>query len=47
MMPIRCRTMPTLIRALFADFPGNNGRTRRVDVLVARQSGEPGTPVAR
>ncbi|MGI9024365.1 MAG: DUF4136 domain-containing protein [Burkholderiaceae bacterium] len=27
--------MPYLIRALFTDFPGNNGQTRRVDVPVA------------
>ncbi len=26
--------MPYLIRALFADFPGNNGQTRRVDVPI-------------
>jgi len=39
--------MPILIRALFADFPGNNGQTRRVDVPVARRSGEPGAPEAR
>ena len=28
--------MPALIRALFSDFPGNNGQTRRVDVPVER-----------
>jgi hypothetical protein len=41
------RAMPILIRALFVDFPGNNGQTRRVDVPVARRSGEPGAPEAR
>ena len=29
--------MPYLIRALFADFPGNSGQTRRVDVPVERK----------
>lgn len=29
--------MPALIRALFTDFPGNNGQTRRVDVPVERR----------
>jgi len=28
--------MPVLVRALFTDFPGNNGQTRRVDVPVTR-----------
>ena len=27
--------MPYLIRALFTDFPGNNGETRRVDIPIA------------
>ncbi len=27
--------MPYLIRALFTDFPGNNGQTRRVDIPIA------------
>lgn len=31
--------MPYLIRALFTDFPGNSGQTRRIDVPV-----EPGAP---
>ena len=26
--------MPVLIRALFTDFPGNNGQTRRIDVVA-------------
>ena len=29
--------MPYLIRALFSDFPGNNGQTRRVDVPMDRR----------
>ena len=29
--------MPYLIRALFSDFPGNNGQTRRVDVPMDRK----------
>lgn len=29
--------MPYLIRALFTEFPGNNGQTRRVDVPVDRK----------
>lgn len=29
--------MPALIRALFTDFPGNSGQTRRVDIPVERQ----------
>lgn len=29
--------MPYMIRALFTDFPGNNGQTRRVDVPVDRK----------
>jgi len=28
------QAMPVLIRALFTDFPGNNGQTRRVDVPI-------------
>ncbi len=28
------KSVPILIRALFADFPGNNGQTRRIDVPV-------------
>ncbi len=28
--------MPFLVRALFTDFPGNNGQTRQVDVPVVR-----------
>jgi hypothetical protein len=28
------QVMPVLVRALFSDFPGNNGQTRRVDVPV-------------
>jgi len=31
--------MPALIRALFTDFPGNNGQTRRIDVPVERRPG--------
>jgi hypothetical protein len=31
--------MPVLVRALFTDFPGNNGQTRRVDVPVTRVDG--------
>jgi hypothetical protein len=30
------QVMPVLVRALFTDFPGNNGQTRRVDVPVQR-----------
>ncbi len=29
--------VPSLIRALFTDFPGNNGQTRQVDVPVERR----------
>lgn len=29
--------MPYLIRALFSDFPGNNGQTRRIDVPIDRR----------
>lgn len=29
------QVMPVLVHALFTDFPGNNGQTRRVDVPVA------------
>jgi hypothetical protein len=28
------QVMPVLVRALFSDFPGNNGQTRRIDVPV-------------
>ncbi len=28
------QAMPVLIRALFTDFPGNDGQTRRVDVAA-------------
>lgn len=28
------QVMPVLVRALFTDFPGNNGQTRRIDVPV-------------
>lgn len=31
--------VPALIRALFTDFPGNNGQTRRVDVPMERVDG--------
>ncbi len=31
------QVMPVLVRALFSDFPGNNGQTRRVDVPVERR----------
>ena len=33
------RVMPALIRALFTDFPGNNGQTRRIDIAVERKPG--------
>jgi hypothetical protein len=29
--------VPVLVRALFSDFPGNNGQTRRVDVAIERK----------
>lgn len=29
--------MPYLIRALFSDFPGNNGQTRRIDIPMDRR----------
>lgn len=29
--------VPSLVRALFADFPGNSGQTRRVDIPVERR----------
>lgn len=29
--------MPSLIRALFSDFPGNNGQTRRIDIPMERR----------
>lgn len=32
------QVMPVLVHALFTDFPGNNGQTRRVDVPVAPRS---------
>ncbi len=28
------KTMPYLVRALFSDFPGNNGETRNVDLVI-------------
>ncbi len=28
---------PAMVQALFTDFPGNNGQTRRIDVPVARK----------
>ena len=28
---------PYLVRALFTEFPGNNGQTRRVDVPIERR----------
>jgi hypothetical protein len=34
------RVMPILVRALFTDFPGNNGQTRQVDVPVVRVPAE-------
>ena len=30
------RIMPVLVRALFTEFPGNNGQTRQVDVPIVR-----------
>lgn len=38
--------VPTLVRALFRDFPGNNGQTRRVDVPVERRAVPPAPETA-